>query len=129
MHAGAWAYVARTIGRYPVARGALVVELGARNVNGSIRSLFAPVAGLRYLGTDIAPGPGVDVVTPGESLTLEAPADVVVCCEVLEHTSAAPAIVGRARDPDDGGAWAGAAFGRGRRADQARRVLPERLDA
>jgi SAM-dependent methyltransferase len=93
MHADAYAYVARSLGRHPVARGASVVEIGARNINGTVRSLFAPYAGVRYLGTDIAAGPGVDVVEAGECLRLEAPVDLVVCCEVLEHTAAAPAIV------------------------------------
>ena len=41
-----------------------VVELGSQNVNGSLRD-HCP-AGARYVGMDMAPGNGVDlVVTPG----------------------------------------------------------------
>ena len=71
-----------------------MVELGSRDFNGTVRDLFpsAPT----YLGVDLAPGAGVDVVAdaadwrppPGQP----AP-ELVVCCEVLEHTRAASAIV------------------------------------
>lgn len=61
-----------------------VVELGGRDVNGSARPLFAAA---EYVGVDVAPGPGADVVAdaadwPGDGR----PFDAAVCCEVLEHT-------------------------------------------
>lgn len=66
-----------------------MLEVGARDINGSVRSLFGRV---EYIATDIEPGPGVDLVAPGEQITLPRPVDTVVCCEVLEHTEAAEAI-------------------------------------
>jgi len=63
-----------------------VFEIGSRNVNGSARQ--APRAGqvAQWWGCDLSPGPGVDYVGPGEDAAPPWPADVVVCCEVLEHT-------------------------------------------
>lgn len=61
------------------------LEVGARNVNGSLRSLFRG----RYLGVDIAPGPGVDEIMDAHDLTFaDEVFDVVVCTEMLEHDSA-----------------------------------------
>ena len=93
MHPAAFAFVAQTVARYPVRPGARVLEIGARDINGSIRAVFACI-GVRYVGTDIAPGPGVDVVADGATFRLpDALADVVVCCEVLEHAPTAAEIV------------------------------------
>lgn len=68
-----------------------VYEIGSRNINGSVRGLFAG----QYIGVDVVPGLGVDLVADAAAyvppLTL-APS-TVVCCEVLEHTSDAAAIV------------------------------------
>lgn len=63
-----------------------VLEIGGQDMNGSVRGLFAPA---RYLCVDIAPGPGVDVVADAAEwrpLDPDRLFDVVVCCEVLEHT-------------------------------------------
>lgn len=60
-----------------------VVEFGSRNINGSPRWLF-PNAD--YVGVDIADGDGVDVVADGARFKPRRKADVVVCCEVFEHT-------------------------------------------
>jgi SAM-dependent methyltransferase len=64
----------------------LVCELGGRDVNGTARVLY-PDASL-YLGVDLLPGPGVDVVAdarewrPPPWLRF----DLVLCTEVLEHS-------------------------------------------
>lgn len=70
-----------------------VLEIGSRNVNGSVRGLFEAD---RYIGLDVLPGPGVDVVASGADYVPDGQPDVVVCCEVLEHTDAAHAIVSHA---------------------------------
>ena len=80
-----WSRKAREIGR--VRR---VIEIGSRDINGSIRALFAC---REYVGIDIAPGPGVDLVADGATWRPELPADLVVCAEVLEHTPVAPLVV------------------------------------
>ena len=64
-----------------------VLEVGALNVNGSLRDLFTGY----YLGTDMREGSGVDRVCDAHGLWDELPGrwfEVVVCTEMLEHDSA-----------------------------------------
>lgn len=89
MHAEAFAFVRHTLTQHPCAPDAFVVEIGGLDINGTVRGLFPP----HYLSTDVTDGPGVDRVADGATLTLDQPADVVVCCEVLEHAPHAQAIV------------------------------------
>lgn len=60
-----------------------VLEIGAADVNGSIRPCFP---GARYTGVDLAPGPGVDVVASGHDLALpDHGVDLAISCECFEH--------------------------------------------
>ncbi len=64
-----------------------VLEVGAYNVNGTIRDAFEP-GSRSYIGVDFAAGPCVDRVMNAEQLDQHfAPAsfDTVLCCECLEH--------------------------------------------
>jgi len=65
--------------------GHLIVELGAADINGSIRSFAHPEA--CYVGIDTAPGPGVDLVANGERPLPIKPqsVDIVVATSVFEH--------------------------------------------
>jgi SAM-dependent methyltransferase len=61
-----------------------VLEIGSHDVNGTIRKIFS--GSLSYLGADLAPGPGVDIVCSGHELNLpDASYDVVLSCECFEH--------------------------------------------
>lgn len=63
-----------------------VLEVGSFDVNGSVRPHFAGVA--EYIGLDIRPGPGVDVVVDEQAYAFQFPRgwiDVVVSTEMLEH--------------------------------------------
>jgi SAM-dependent methyltransferase len=62
-----------------------IVELGSQNVNGSLRDHCPP--GARYVGLDMAPGRGVDlVVESGRPLPLaDSSVDVVVTSSCFEH--------------------------------------------
>jgi SAM-dependent methyltransferase len=62
-----------------------VLELGAYDENGSVRGVIKPLV-RDYIGVDLRPGPGVDVVSPAAA-TPFAPGsfDMVVSTEMLEH--------------------------------------------
>lgn len=65
-----------------------ILEIGAQDVNGSVRPMFDRVDS--WLGTDMQPGPGVDLVCEASKLHLseELPFhefDGIVCTEMLEH--------------------------------------------
>lgn len=79
MHPAARAFVAHILQGTTWGR---VVEVGGRNINGSIRDL---VHRQIYLSIDLEDGPEVDVVGDCRSWAPPWPADLVVCCEVLEH--------------------------------------------
>lgn len=62
-----------------------VVDIGAQDVNGSLRSLAPP--GARYIGVDFAPGRGVDVVLddPYRLPFADQSIDAVVSSSCFEH--------------------------------------------
>jgi SAM-dependent methyltransferase len=65
-----------------------VIEVGAYDVNGSCRPWIMQQLPASYIGTDMQPGPGVDLVCTGQELPSKVgteAADLVVCTEVLEH--------------------------------------------
>lgn len=67
---------------------ARVLEVGALNVNGTIRDLFEDC---RYVGLDCRDGPGVDVVCLAhEYREPDAAFDVVCALETFEHDPHAP---------------------------------------
>ena len=60
-----------------------VVEIGSLDINGSVRGFFQ---GGFYVGVDVGPGPGVDVVCEGQNYPgADASFDVVISCECMEH--------------------------------------------
>ena len=62
----------------------IVVELGSRNTSGrGIRQFFK---GTQYVGIDAVAGPDVDMVVNAATVRLSKPVDLVLCCELLEHT-------------------------------------------
>jgi SAM-dependent methyltransferase len=87
MHDSAFSYVRDFFldlkARHPD-RFYLVLEFGSRDVNGTIRSIFPDEV---YWGIDLSRGQGVDEVADAATYTFGmGSADIVVCCETLEHT-------------------------------------------
>lgn len=84
MHESVQRWGRYVIDRYQLA-GCNMLELGARNVNGSLRGLFTATV----LGVDLQPGPGVDLVATAADLPFETGQwPVIVCTEMLEHDPA-----------------------------------------
>lgn len=60
-----------------------VLEVGSLNINGTVRDFFS---NCEYLGIDIAPGKGVDLVCEGQRFDApDSSFDQVISCEVMEH--------------------------------------------
>lgn len=60
-----------------------VLEVGSWIANDSVRRFFSSS---QYVGADVADGPGVDLVCPGEQLEFaDGYFDVVITCECFEH--------------------------------------------
>jgi hypothetical protein len=94
MHTAAHQFVAEKVAAL-VPPGS-VVEIGSRDINGTIRDLFPAVD--RYVGLDLFPGPGVDWIGDAREYEPESPPDLVVCCEVFEHMAEWPGMVRRVAD-------------------------------
>jgi len=99
MHAEAFKFVRRALSELDQT-GWAVLEIGSRDVNGTVRGLFN---GRSYLGMDVAPGPGAELVADAATWDPEVARvagyqgprmfHAIVCCEVLEHADTAEAIV------------------------------------
>lgn len=102
MHQQALDAVARMIatsgyaGRGEVDTPRLGLDLGGADVNGTARDLFSPA--VTWLGLDIAPGPGVDIVADartwaGGLVEMDSghrminQVDLILCTELLEHVA------------------------------------------
>ena len=86
MHATPRAYVQELARSWP---GGRILEIGSRNVNGGVRTLFQRRPATFYLGVDLVDGVGVDVVADAATWHHAGPAfDLVLCLEVFEHTPA-----------------------------------------
>lgn len=87
MHQGAHDWIRDQM---PVTKLTRILEIGGRNVNGSVRHLFRHC---EYLSVDMSPGTDVDVVADGATYTPPWEPDLVICAEVLEHAYNAPDII------------------------------------
>jgi len=68
--------------------GKSVLEVGSRDVNGSVRPFIETLNPLKYIGVDIIEGPKVDQICAAEDILNEfgeESFDIVVSTEMLEH--------------------------------------------
>lgn len=83
-HSEQQGFVGQTKCRYPDHfRGTSVLEVGSRNINGSVRDFFDNPA--IYTGIDCMPGDGVDFVTLAHEYQSPLKYDVLISCEAFEH--------------------------------------------
>jgi len=70
--------------RYPDAfDNVRVIEIGSLNINGTVRDFFSAT---EYVGIDVGPGPGVDVVALGEDVDYpDGSFDTAISAECFEH--------------------------------------------
>jgi SAM-dependent methyltransferase len=69
-------------------QGKAVLEVGARNVNGSLRSFVEGLSPSLYIGVDVEPGMGVDEVCRAEDVLARfglSAFDLLISTELLEH--------------------------------------------
>jgi SAM-dependent methyltransferase len=69
-------------------KGKDILEVGSRDVNGSLRSIITAWRPKRYVGVDAEKGPGVDVVCSASAIVDrfgEESFDIVISTEMLEH--------------------------------------------
>jgi len=91
LHPSAMAFACSALTADDVA-GKVVVEAGAYDVNGSVRPHVESLGPASYAGTDMRPGPGVDVVCDADLLdAVFGAAGVLVSTEMLEHAADWPA--------------------------------------
>jgi len=107
MHAACATFVAQAIERHDKFHGgpfASVLEIGARDVNGGVRSLFGPC---EYTTLDIEDGPGVDIVADARHWTPSVGVrfDVIVCTNVLEHVHDWHLLIDQAAEALMPGGW------------------------
>ncbi|MFA4971568.1 MAG: class I SAM-dependent methyltransferase [bacterium] len=83
MHAQSYNRLAEFAKKVP--KHAVVLDVGAYDVNGNLRGLFGP----KYIGFDIEKGPNVDIVEkePFKIPLADASVDAVVSANSLEHVS------------------------------------------
>src|SRR6516165_3057768 len=89
MHPSALAFVTVALTGSEV-RSKTVIEAGAFDVNGSARPWVESLGPASYLGTDMRPGPRVDVVCQAAMLPARfgaGTAHVVISTEMLEHAA------------------------------------------
>jgi len=90
VHPGAYEFV----GRFATQSAVRVIEIGSRDINGSVRSHFPSAS---WIGLDQIAGPAVDVVCNALDYTPSEQVDLVICCEVFEHTNEWPFLIHRAK--------------------------------
>ena len=101
MHPEAMSFAERALSSLSVTGH--VLEIGSRDINGSVRPLFAQAAS--YTGIDLQDGPGVDVQADGATYEPQVAPSAIVCMETLEHAPVASTVIQHAAGLLLAGGW------------------------
>jgi SAM-dependent methyltransferase len=88
-----------------IVTGKHVLEVGALNVNGSLRAHVEALKPATYHGIDIQPGPGVDLVVSPNNEMGDRAFDLIICTEMLEHAPDWRAAVANMKQALKPGGW------------------------
>jgi hypothetical protein len=99
MHPAAYEWIAVHATDEPVN----VLDIGGRNINGTVRGLFPNAT--EYVSIDLYPGDGVNVVGDITTWKDDRVFDIVVCAEVLEHAENWRDIIDAAFERLEPGGW------------------------
>lgn len=116
MHADAYIWVSRAFNNWvqPGSKDLNILEFGSLDINGGVRDIFKPYTN-KYIGVDLQDGPGVNFVADAHTFKYSLKFDVVVCCEVFEHTPVWREIISNAHSlMNDGGLFIATMAGEGR---------------
>lgn len=92
MHTEAYDFVAHVVATTSAGKASRVLDVGGRDVNGTVRPLFESAEAYHVL--DIRPGPNVNIVADASMWEpVRGWYDVAVCTETFEHTRVWPAMV------------------------------------
>lgn len=87
MHQSVMDFVTKHLTRDDI-EGRTILEVGSHNHNGTVRHYIENLKPDQYIGVDIQPGPGVDMICDCTQLTTHFSHhkfDVVIATELLEH--------------------------------------------
>jgi SAM-dependent methyltransferase len=99
-HSGCIEFAAAHLKREEI-RAREVLEVGSRNVNGSVRSVVQRHGPASYIGVDIEDGPGVDELCDATALVRSFGAerfDAVISTELLEHVRDWRTVINQLKD-------------------------------
>lgn len=116
MHTEAFIWVDTSFKHWkkPETKDLIVLEFGSLDINGNVRGIFQPYT-RTYIGVDLQEGPGVDFIEDAHTFNPDMLFDVVVCCEVFEHTPVWREIISNShRLLKDGGLFIATMAGEGR---------------
>jgi SAM-dependent methyltransferase len=82
---------------YHLTEGCVIVDIGSYDYNGSYRPLFANGSS-KYIGADIIPGPGVDVIVGSDAWNALKDVDAVISGQTFEHVEDVPLLLGQIKE-------------------------------
>jgi len=94
MHQSSMDIMRKFVEENKLSEGKIVLDIGSYDYNGSYRTLFSNPKN-RYIGVDIVPGPGVDLIIDSHAWELLKDVDAVISGQTFEHVENIPYLLMR----------------------------------